>query len=153
MDIKDFLSPDRIVLDLRVSDKPRLLQELARLAGFSLNLPANRIADELSKREALGSTGTGGGVAIPHARLQEIDKPFGMLVRLNRAIGYDAIDDKPVDLIFLLLMPGRREAEQLNALASVARSLRDPHTAGLLRRANTSSEVYRVLVPQAPQQK
>jgi len=149
MDIKDFLQPAHVVLDLRVSDKTRLLQELARQAGSALNLPADRIASELSKRETLGSTGTGGGIAIPHARLEEVSKPFGILARLHRPIGFDAIDDKPVDLVFLLLLPARREGEQLNALACVARRLRDPEAVSQLRQATTAAELYRTFVQQS----
>lgn len=146
MDISDFLLPANVLLDRRIADKPRLLQELARIAGPALKVPGDRIGSELAKRESLGSTGTGGGIAIPHARFEEIDKPFGIFVRLSRPIGFDAIDDRPVDLVFLLLLPAGREAEQFNALACVARRLRDPETASRLRRAATAKELYDIFV-------
>ncbi len=78
MDIKDFLSPADVQVDVRGSDKVRLLQELADRAAKSLSLPADRILSELLKREKLGSTGTGGGTAIPHARISGLNKPFGI---------------------------------------------------------------------------
>ena len=145
MDIKDFLSLDLALLDLRVTDKARLLQQLADRAAVALSLPSDRVAAELRKREALGSTGTGGGVAIPHARMPEVHKPFGLVARLKQAIPFDAIDEKPVDLVFLLLLPVAA-SEQLNALASVARKLRDPSTLRRLRAATDGGELYRVMV-------
>jgi PTS system nitrogen regulatory IIA component len=101
MEIMDFLSPDCVTIDRRAWDKGRLLNELARRAAERLGLSTEHIAAALFKREALGSTGTGAGVAIPHARLDGISKPFGMLVRLDKAIDFDAIDHRKVDLIFL----------------------------------------------------
>jgi PTS system nitrogen regulatory IIA component len=149
MDIKDFFSPDDAMVDVRASDKARLLQELAGRSATALNLAADRISTELLKREELGSTGTGGGVAIPHARIPEVKKPFGMLVRLRQAIKFDAIDGQPVDIVFLLLLPASPAGEQLTALASVARKLRDPDSVRRLRRAADSAELYGVMVPKA----
>src|SRR5215470_1324462 len=85
MEIKDFLLPADALINVRVSDKTRLLQELAARAASALNLDVNRISVELLKREHLGSTGTGSGVAIPHARIPDLTKPFGTLVRLKHA--------------------------------------------------------------------
>jgi hypothetical protein len=99
MDIKEFLSPGDAQVDLPVSDKACLLKELADRAASSLSLPADRILSELLKRETLRSTGTGGGIAIPHARLPGLDKPFGILVRLRQPIDFNAIDSQPVDLL------------------------------------------------------
>jgi PTS system nitrogen regulatory IIA component len=89
-----------------------LLKELADRAASSLSLPADRILSELLKRETLGSTGTGGGIAIPHARIPGLDKPFGILVRLRQPIDFNAIDSQPVDLLFLLLLPVTSDKEQ-----------------------------------------
>src|ERR1700745_758984 len=127
MEIKEFLLPADTLIKAHGTDKTRLLQELAARAAAALNLDAKLISVELLKREQLGSTGTGGGVAIPHARLAELTKPFGMLMRLAQPIQFDAIDDKPVDLVFLLLLPAGSAGDQLNALATVARRLRDPN--------------------------
>jgi PTS system nitrogen regulatory IIA component len=143
MEIKDFLTPTQAIVDVRVSDKSALLQELARRAAAQLNVPGDVIAGALLKREALGSTGTGSGVAIPHARLAGIDKPFGMLVRLAKPIDFDSIDSRPVDIVFLLLLPEKAQGAQLNALACAARALRDPEAVRDIRRALDPDAMYR----------
>jgi len=145
MDIKQFLSPTDTLVDIRASDKTRLLQELARRAGATLNLAAERISTEILKREELGSTGTGGGVAIPHARIQGLNKSFGILARLNKPIDFAAIDSQPVDLVFLLLLPTNPVGEQLKALASVARKLRDPASLRDLRSASGTAGLYEAM--------
>src|SRR5262252_332766 len=149
MEIKDFLSPTDALINMRVSDKTRLLHELAARAAASLNLAADRIAVELLKREDLGSTGTGGGVAIPHARIPDLKKPFGILVRLRHAIDFGAIDGKPVDIVFLLLLPAQSQGDSLNALASIARRLRDPESVQRLRRAADAAELYGAMLMEA----
>jgi PTS system nitrogen regulatory IIA component len=145
MEIKDFLRPGNVLVDLRAADKRRLLQDIAARAAAIVNVPADRIASELMKREALGSTGTGGGIAIPHARLPELKKPFGMLMRLRQAIDFEAVDEKPVDIVFLLLAPAAAAGEQLNALACVARKLRDPASVHALRDAADGAALYRAM--------
>ena len=142
MEIKDFLAPSQVMIDVRASDKARLLQELARRVAATLGLAADLVSGALSKREELGSTGTGGGVAIPHARLDGVSKPFGMLLRLAKAIDFDAIDGQPVDIVFLLLLPANPQGEQLNALACAARALRDPDVVRNLRYAGDAAALY-----------
>jgi PTS system nitrogen regulatory IIA component len=149
MDIKDFLSPDHALIDIRASDKAALLHDLSSRAALALNLAADRIAAELLKREELGTTGTGGGIALPHARMPEVTRPFGMLVRLKRPMDFDAIDSKPVDIVFLLLLPAAPEGDQFQALASVARKLRDPNSLQRLRGAADASKLYRAIVQES----
>jgi nitrogen PTS system EIIA component len=149
MEIRDFLSPMDVLVDARVSDKAQLLQELSQRAAAALGLPADLVAAAILKREELGSTGVGGGVAIPHARVQEVKKPFGILARLRRPIEFDAIDGRPVDLVFLLLLPTTPAGEQLNALAAVSRKLRKPEIRGALRRASDAAEICAALVASA----
>ena len=146
MKISDFLSPSDTMVDVRASKKSQLLQELAQKAASTLNLPADDIASELLKREELGSTGTGGGVAIPHARIQAVMKPLGILVRLRQPIDFDAIDGQPVDIVFVLLLPANTEGEQLGTLAAVARKLRVSDDLARLRRAKNASELYQAVV-------
>jgi PTS system nitrogen regulatory IIA component len=146
MDIKDFLSPDHALIDVRASDKAGLLQDLSSRAALALNLAVDRIAAELLKREELGTTGTGGGIALPHARMPEVTRPFGMLVRLKRPMDFDAIDSKPVDIVFLLLLPAAAECDQVQALAGVARKLRNPNSLQRLRGAADAAELYRAIV-------
>jgi PTS system nitrogen regulatory IIA component len=142
MKISDFLSPTDVMIDMRASDKRRLLQELARKAASALAVPDEQIAVELLKREELGSTGTGGGVAIPHARIAVVTKPIGILARLKHPIDFDAIDGQPVDLVFALLLPASPDADQLGALAAVARQLRTPPAVLRMRRAKEPVELY-----------
>ena len=141
MKISDFLSPTDVMIDVRSANKLKLLQELSRQAASTLNVPAERISSALLNREELGCTGMGGGVAIPHARLQELKRPFGIFVRLKREMDFGAIDSQPVDLVFLLLLPAA-EGDPLNALASVARKLRTPEDLIRLRGAKNQAELY-----------
>jgi PTS system nitrogen regulatory IIA component len=147
MDINSFLAPGDALVDVRASDKTRLLTELWHRAAASLRLGADTVAGDILKREELGSTGVGGGVAIPHARIAGLQAPFGILARLRGAIDFDAIDGQPVDIVFLLLLPAAPAGEQLNALASVARKLRDPKIVHDLRRAGDSTSLYHAIIP------
>ena len=145
MEISDLLSPGCAMVGVRASDKNRLLRDLAQRAATALGLSAEDVTAALLQREALGSTGTGGGVAIPHARLPGIKKPFGMLVRLDKAIDFAAIDDRKVDVVFLLLLPAEAQGDQLNALAAAARMLRDPQIARSVRSADDDAGLYRAV--------
>ena len=146
MNISDFLAAADVKADAGAADKKGLLSELARGAAAKLDIPADRIAAELLKREELGSTGVGGGVAIPHARFAQAKAPFGMLVRLKKAMDYDAVDGKPVDIVFLLLLPeGAGGEQQLGALATIARKLRSSTVTAALRSARNGAEMYRTL--------
>lgn len=142
MDIGDFLSANDAISDIRARDKTLLLKELCARAAAALKLDAEGISGEIFKREELGSTGVGGGVAIPHARVQGLKAPFGVLARLQKPIDFNAIDGKPVDIVFLLLLPAAPAGEQLNALASVARRLRDPDAVRALRGASDNAALY-----------
>ena len=113
--MKDFLSPEHTLIDVGASGKADLLRDLSGRAAVALDVAADRIASELLKRGDLGSTGTGGGVAVPHARMPEVRRPFGILVRLKNPIDFDAIDSRPVDIVFLLLLPVAPEGDQLQA--------------------------------------
>jgi PTS system nitrogen regulatory IIA component len=145
MDIKDYLSSADVLIDVRAPDKNRLLQELSKRAGLALGLAPALVTEAILKREELGSTGTGEGVAIPHARIADVKKPFGILARLRRGIDFAAIDGKPVDVVFLLLLPAAPAGEQLNALASVARKLRNGEVMATLRGAGDAGEMYRAI--------
>jgi nitrogen PTS system EIIA component len=145
MNIKTFLSPADVLLDVRARDKVAVLDELSSRAAAVLNLSAELIAHEIERREELGSTGIGGGVSMPHARFREVKKPFGLLARLKQPVNFDAIDGQPVDLVFLLLLPASSQLDQLNTLAAVARKLRDPKVLKDLRGATTASELYKAV--------
>jgi nitrogen PTS system EIIA component len=146
MKISDFLSPSNVVIDVAAADKQKLLLTLARKAGAIIDVPPEQILAELQKREELGSTGVGGGVALPHARFQQVGQPTGMLLRLRKPIPFDAVDEEPVDIVFLLLLPETSVGEQLGALAAIARKLRNPQITAALRDARDNAEMYQVLV-------
>jgi PTS system nitrogen regulatory IIA component len=143
MNIRDFLSAADVAIDVRAADKASVLKELAARAAAALNLPVDMVVSEIEKRDELGSTGIGRGVAIPHARLREVKKPLALLARLKSAIEFDAIDGKPVDLVFLLLLPAASQLDQLNCLAAVARRLRDADVLSSMRSATSTTELYR----------
>ena len=147
MKIADFLSPGDVMIDVAASDKQKLLQALARKAGSIVDVPPEHVLAELQRREELGSTGIGGGVALPHARFHQIEKPVGVLVRLRKRIAFEAVDGEPVDLVFLLLLPEAPKGDQLGALASIARKLRNADVTAALRRAGDSPEMYHALIP------
>jgi nitrogen PTS system EIIA component len=142
MRISEFLSPADVMVDVRASDKRALLRELARKAASTLKLTEADVSSELLKREELGSTGMGNGVAIPHARIDKVMKPLGLLAKLKQPIDFDAIDGQRVDLVFVLLLPRTAEGSQLGALASVARKLRTAEALAQLRRAESAAELY-----------
>jgi PTS system nitrogen regulatory IIA component len=145
MTISDFLAPTDVICDIRATNKQQLLQELSKRAAFNLGLQAEYVASELLKREELGSTGMGRGVAIPHARLPMVKRPYGIMARVKSVIDFDAIDGQPVDLIFLLLLPAPPEADQLVALASVARKFKADEVLNQLRRGRNAPELYATL--------
>jgi len=146
MKISDFLSPADVALDVRESDKARLLRQLSSQAAAKVGLSANEVCTQIIKREELGSTGVGNGVALPHARLQGLTTPFGVFARLRHGIDFEAIDSQPVNIVFLLLLPDGTGASQLNALASVARALRDPETLQRIRSAADRDSLFQAIV-------
>ncbi len=129
------MPPAHVFVGLRAADKAKLLAELARRASAVLGLPAGEIAAALTAREALGSTGVGGGIAVPHAQVPALGGTAAFLARLDRPVEYAALDARPVDLVFLLLGPPVARAEHLAALAAATRRLRDPALAAALRSA------------------
>ena len=145
MKISDFLSPANVMLDVRASDKSRLLHQLSTLAAAEVGLDAADVSKQIAKREELGSTGVGNGVALPHARLKGLKSPFGLLARLHHGIDFEAIDDQPVDIVFLLLLPDTPNEAQLYALACAARALRAPEVLERVRGATNRETLFRAL--------
>jgi PTS system nitrogen regulatory IIA component len=145
MKFADFLAPNDVVVDLAAADKARLLRELSTRAAKTAGLNEELVFAEVEKREQLGSTGVGRGIAVPHARLEGLAKPVAVVARLRRPIDFDAIDGEPIDLAALLLLPASRAGGQINTLALVARVLRDQEAVGRARGAKTSDEIYRAL--------
>jgi PTS system nitrogen regulatory IIA component len=142
MDLADLIEPNRVVFAARASNKQQLLQDLASRAATLLNLDAQMIFDALQAREELGSTGLGNGFALPHARIEGLDRLFGMFTRLNRPIHFDSVDGNPVDLIFLLLIPATAGSEHL---AAISRHLRDLQFAAKLPQGNNAVTLCELL--------
>lgn len=146
MEIADLVKPDHVVARLRVTSKKQALQELARRAAEITGQPERAIFSVLMKRERLGTTGVGNGIAIPHGKLSTLDRLYGVFARLEHPVEFDSIDDRPVDLIFLLLAPESSGAEHLKALARVSRLLRDKTACERLRGTDDSEALYALLV-------
>lgn len=144
-DIADLITPRGVIAQLRAPTKRQVLQELARRAAAMTGLTDRRLSDALAERERLGTTGIGAGVAIPHCRLPELTRFFGLFARLERPVPFEAIDDQPVDLVFLLLAPVDAGAEHLKVLARISRLLRDRAMCEKLRGANSADALYALL--------
>jgi len=145
MTIGDLLTPDRVILDLRAPDKRRLLDELARRVAGPAQIDPTVISEALRTREQLGTTGVGSGIAIPHARLSPLVRPIGLFARLRPPVDFEAIDDRRVDLAFLLLLPAQAQGDHLNALACVARRLRTEKVTDALRKARDAESLHGIL--------
>ena len=145
MEIVDLLAPEAVVPALKAQSKKQLLQELAQNAARLTQIPERRIFETLIERERLGSTGMGQGIAIPHGRLGGLGKIVGLFARLETPIAYEAVDDQPVDLVFLLLAPESAGADHLKALARVSRLLRNQATCEKLRAASQPEVLYALL--------
>jgi PTS system nitrogen regulatory IIA component len=141
----DVLNPAAVRLHVRVSSKRQLFNEVAGAAARVTHLETKAVLAALSEREHLGSTGVGEGVAMPHARVQGLDQLVALFWSLDKPIEFDAIDDKPVDLVFVLLVPAGAETVHLKTLAKVARKLRDPGVRSKLRTAEDPKAAWRTL--------
>ena len=146
VEIADIIAPDGIILDLKsCQSKRQVLKELAQHAAVALGLDPQHLLDALMERERLGTTGIGHGIAIPHARLAEVDRLVGLFARLEQPVDFESLDDQPSDLIFLLLAPDSADADSLKALARISRVLRDPALRQRLRQERDREAVYRML--------
>ncbi len=145
MPIGDIIGANNVIVGLRVGDKTQLLRELARRAASALSVDQRAILDALQAREDLGSTGLGKGFALPHARLDALSQFFALFVRLARPIDFAAIDDRPVDLVILLLTPANGGNQHLATLAALSRPLRDEAFVKRLRQAPDAAAVRALL--------
>lgn len=146
MELTNIIRPEMVVANLRANSKKQVLQELAELAASKVDATEHDILDTLLQRERLGSTGVGNGVAIPHGKLPNIDGIVGAFARVSRPVAFDAMDDQPVDLFFMLLAPEGSGADHLKALSKIARVLRDEQKLLSLRKAQDVDEIYGILI-------
>ncbi|MEX0753479.1 MAG: PTS IIA-like nitrogen regulatory protein PtsN [Xanthobacteraceae bacterium] len=145
MSLTDLLAPDAVIPVLKVTSKKEAIQKLAAKAAELTGHSARAIAEVLLQREALGSTAVGSGIAIPHGKLPKLNRLLGIFARLDQPIDFEALDNQPVDLIFMLLAPEAAGADHLKALARIARLLRDPEVAQKLRESQDAAALYTVL--------
>ncbi|MEM6665160.1 MAG: PTS IIA-like nitrogen regulatory protein PtsN [Pseudomonadota bacterium] len=145
MELQDFIKENAVIAGLKVSSKKQLLRELSEEVAKHLSVDEREVFDTLLQREKLGSTGVGNGVAIPHGKLKALDHVFGLLVTLDQPIDFDAPDNGPVDLIFVLLAPESAGADHLKALARIARLVRTGDAAAKLRASRTAAALYAIL--------
>ena len=146
VEIVDIITPDGIILGLKAcSSKRQVLKELAERAATMVGVDPQRLLEALQERERLGTTGIGHGIAIPHARMAELGRLFGVFARLDQPVDFEALDDQPSDLIFLLLAPDSADTDSLKALARISKLLRDPSLRQRLRQEPDRDAVYRML--------
>ncbi len=146
MNISDVVQPQSTVFNLAAPSKTELLRVLAKEAARTVSLPEPVIRQALTAREELGSTGIGQGVALPHARLSGLAKPFALAARLYEPIAFDSIDGVPVDIVVLLLIPDRGGEPPVDRLACVAKQLRSKTVQASIRRARDADQFYSALV-------
>lgn len=144
-DFSDLLIPEAVVSGTPTSSKKKLFTLLGDAAGRAYGLDAGHVAERLLEREKLGSTGFGGGIAIPHGKIAGLSGVMGVFARLERPLDFGAVDDLPVDLVFVLLSPPEAGAEHLKALAKVSRRLRDRVFTAKLRGAGSPDALYALL--------
>ena len=145
MNIKDMLSDKSFLVNFEASSKKNVLDELSKLAEKDIKIDSRILLDTLTKREKLGSTAVGNGIAIPHANCPDIDKPKVFVALLSNSLDFNANDDQPVDIIFLLLAPDNSGSEHLQALALVSRLLRNKELTTKLRGCKNTESAFAVI--------
>ena len=145
MELFDLLRPEAVKVVFSVSSKKRLIQSIGELASVAYGLELKEVTNVLIERENLGPTGVGSGVALPHARLDALDRVVGAFVLLEQPIDFGSFDNQPVDLIFSLFAPKNAGVEHLKSLALVSRTLRKKNFCAKLRSNRDSSTLYTIL--------
>lgn len=145
MDLSKLLNAGAVRVLSQMSSKKRLFQDLGEVAAQAYGITAAVAVDGLQERESLGPTGVGNGIALPHARLQELTRIVGVFFRLEKPFDYDSVDRQPVDLVFCLFAPKDSGVEHLKALALVSRTMRDPSVCAKLRANNDPAKLYAIL--------
>ena len=145
MELSTILAPQAVLANVKANSKKQVLQELASAVAPVAKLDEGLVFDTLLQRERLGSTGVGNGVAIPHGKFPMIAGMTGLFARLARPIPFDAIDDQPVDIVFMLLAAEGSGADHLKALSRIARILRDQSILGQIRASREADTLYSLL--------
>ena len=149
MDLGNLISRDGIIPLLSAKSKKQVLQELAQQASDLTGLDERDVFETLLQRERLGSTGVGHGIAIPHGKIAGLKQITGLFAKLDDPIDFDAIDEQPVDLVFVLLAPESAGADHLKALARISRLLREPSAIEKLRTTKDKLAIHSILTEPA----
>ncbi len=149
MNLADIISAQAVIPHLKAHNKKHLLQELAQAMAPIVVVDHRIVFESLLTREKLGSTGLGQGIAVPHGRLPNITRVYGLFARLSAPVPYDSVDGEPVDLVFVLLSPDQAGADHLKALARISRLLRESDTIKKLRGTETAEGLYAILTEPA----
>ena len=145
MTISALLSPECIFINTDISSKKRLLEFISSNIADQFGLPQTAIYNNLLDRERLGSTGLGSGFAIPHARLTNLDKTIGCFIRLNQPVKFESPDNKPVDLVFTIIIPENATDEHLQILSSLAKIFSQAEICDSIRNADSCDDVARII--------
>lgn len=145
MTISALLSTDRIFVNTDITSKKKLLEFIASQASSNLQLAENKLYNNLLDRERLGSTGLGKGFAVPHARLTDLDAAFGVFIKLNQPINFEAPDNQPVDLVFAIIIPQQATDQHLQILSSLARIFSQADVCESIRQAVSSEEIVKLI--------
>ena len=145
MNINDMLSDEAFLMNFDGTSKKQVLEELSKLAEIKLGINSRTLLENLTKREKLGSTAVGNGIAIPHANVATIDRPFVFVSTLVNGLDFNSTDDLPVDIIFLLVAPDNKGSEHLQALALISRLLRNKELTTKLRGCKSAESALAVI--------
>ncbi|MCI5047542.1 MAG: PTS sugar transporter subunit IIA [Aquisalinus sp.] len=143
-DLGNLLTPERVIVHAQANCKREALSLLAEKCGDLSGIACDKILTVLQEREKLGSTGVGGGIAIPHGKVKGIDEMLGVLALLKKPVDFDAVDGEPVDLLFLLLAPEEANAMHLKTLSRVARLMRNDDVRASMRGASSADALYAI---------
>lgn len=145
MQLADILGPDCVKVVGAATSKKRLFHDIGDMAEDVLGLSAPRVIEALLERESLGPTGVGQGVALPHARLPDLERVRGLFLRLEKPLDFESVDRQPVDLVFALFAPASAGVDHLKALALVSRRLRDAGLRAKLRANEDPATLHLIL--------
>jgi len=145
MTISALLSPQRIFLDTEISSKKKLLELIANIVADQTQMPESAIYNNLLNRERLGSTGLGHGFAVPHARVENLDKTIGCLFRLKEPVNFESPDNQPVDLVFTIIIPQEATEEHLMILSSLASIFSQTDVCEAIRGAASRDEIAQII--------
>lgn len=149
MTLDAIIDKQSVLSSVKTRNKKQLLLELSQALANRVAIDHRLIFETLLKREKLGSTGIGQGIAIPHGKVATLNRVYGLFARLGTPVDFDSVDGQPVDLVFVLLAPEHAGADHLKALAKISRLLRDPAVVAKLRGTDDSEGLYAILTEPA----